>query len=192
MKALRHYLAWAVGAAAPETQTTDAERSCLEKHASGRRRLVEIGVWHGVTTRLLREAMVPGGQLTAVDPFPRGRLGISFAERIAHHEVGHASGGAVRWLRVTGEAAAIGHEPIDFIFIDGDHSAEGLLGDWHAWKPLILPGGVVALHDSRSTSARRIDDAGSVKVTAEVITRDPQFEVVDVVDSLTVLQRRVP
>jgi hypothetical protein len=50
----------------------------------------------------------------------------------------------------------------------------------------------VALHDSRSTPTRPIDDAGSVKVTSQVIRPDPRFAVVDEVDSLTVLRRRRP
>jgi predicted O-methyltransferase YrrM len=97
--------------------------------------------------------------------------------------------GRVAWLRTTGAAAACDHQPVDFVFIDGDHSEHGLLADWSAWSPLVEPGGIVALHDSRSTPERRIDDAGSVKVTNDVILRDPRFTVVDTVDSLTVVQR---
>ncbi len=78
---------------------------------------------------------------------------------------------------------------VDFVFIDGDHSYDGLRGDWEAWSPLIAPGGCVALHDSRSTPNNNIDDAGSVHFTRDVILNDPRFEVVDVVDSLTVMRR---
>lgn len=189
MRPLPHLVAWTLGLAAPETQTTSAERDCLARHAAGRRRLVEIGVWHGVTTKRLLSQMASDGCLTAVDPFPRGRLGFSIAERIAHREVSRVRRGTVRWRRLTGDSAAQEHEPVDFIFIDGDHSEAGLLGDWNAWKDLVLPDGIVALHDSRSTPERPIDDAGSVRVTARVITKDPGFEVIDVVDSLTVLRR---
>jgi predicted O-methyltransferase YrrM len=92
-------------------------------------------------------------------------------------------------VRTTGAAAARDHQTVDFVFIDGDHSEHGLLADWQAWSPLVEPGGIVALHDSRSTLERPIDDAGSVKVTKEVILRDSRFSVVDTVDSLTVLRR---
>jgi predicted O-methyltransferase YrrM len=187
---LTHYIAWKVGLASATTQTTTAERDCLARHAAGRRRLVEIGVWHGVTTKRLRAAMHPHGVLSAVDPFPVGRLGFSVQQRIAHSEVGAVVNGRVDWLRATGSAAAHDHEPVDFVFIDGDHSEAGLLADWRAWSPLVEPGGIVALHDSRSTPERAIDDAGSVKVTNTVILRDERFEAVDAVDSLTVLRRR--
>ena len=190
MRVLVHYLGWVIGLAGPETQTTEAERECLVRHASGRRRLVEIGVWHGVTTSRLRSVMASDGVLSAVDPFPPGRLGFSAQKQIAHYEVDRIRNGAVRWLETHSAEAAVGHEPVDFIFIDGDHSEQGTLQDWLAWKDLVQPGGIVAIHDSRSTPTRAIDDAGSVKVTNEVILRDDRFETREVVDSLTVLARR--
>ena len=190
MKVLAHYIAWTVGLAPATTQTTTAERDCLARYATGRRRLVEIGVWHGVTTRRLRAAMHPQGVLSAVDPFPVGRLGFSVQQRIARHEVSAIGNGQVTWLRATGSDAARDHAPVDFVFIDGDHSERGLLADWRAWSSLVEPEGIVALHDSRSTPERPIDDAGSVKVTNEVILRDERFTMVDAVDSVTVLRRR--
>jgi predicted O-methyltransferase YrrM len=192
VKVFTHYIAWSVGLAAAETQTTTTERDCLARHAAGRRRLVEIGVWHGVTTKRLRAAMARDGMLTAVDPFPAGRLGFSVQQRIAHREVETVPNGRIAWVRKTGAEAARDHPSVDFVFIDGDHSEEGLRADWHAWSALVEPGGIVALHDSRSSPVRRIDDAGSVKVTSEVILQDPRFAVVDEVDSLTVLRRRPP
>jgi predicted O-methyltransferase YrrM len=191
MTVLTHYLAWLMGLANAETQTTEAERDCLARHAAGRRRLVEIGVWHGVTTTRLRAAMAPDAVLSAVDPFPAGRLGFSIQKRIARHEVRQVANGTVRWFETTGERATVGHGPVDFVFIDGDHSERGLLSDWFAWSGLVAADGIVAIHDSRSTASRMIEGAGSVKVTREVILRDSRFEVVDVVDSLTVLRRRV-
>jgi len=189
VKVLSHYIAWTIGLAPATTQTTSAERDCLARYATGRRRLVEIGVWHGVTTKRLRGAMHAQGVLSAVDPFPVGRLGFSVQQHIAHREVNSIANGQVAWLRTTGAAAARDHQSVDFVFIDGDHSEHGLLADWRAWSPLVEAGGIVALHDSRSTPERQIDDAGSVKVTNDVILRDERFSVVDTVDSLTVLQR---
>lgn len=194
MRVLPHLLLWSIGLAHAETQTTEAERECLARHAAGRRRVVEIGVWHGVTTKRLRQAMAPNGELLAVDPFPRGRLGFSAQRLIARREVSRVANGSVRWVRATGyEAgqayAATGKPPVDLVFIDGDHSYGGLSADWLAWSPVIAPGGIVALHDSRSTPQRPIEDAGSVRFTNAVILRDTRFTVVDVVDSLTVLAR---
>ena len=127
-----HFIRWAVGLARPETQTTEAERECLVRHAAGRKRLAEIGVWHGVTTRLLRQAMAQDGIICAVDPYTVGRLGFSTPQVIAHHNVNRCRIGHVHWLRATGVEAAkdplVTLAPIDFLFIDGDHSYEGLKG----------------------------------------------------------------
>lgn len=36
----------------------------------------------------------------------------------------------------------------DFIFIDGDHTYDGVRADWLAWSPHVRPGGLVAFHDT--------------------------------------------
>ena len=195
MRPLPHLLLWLAGVRAAETQTTARERAALAGRAAGRARIVEIGVWHGVTTAVLRRAMAPDAVLWAVDPFPAGRLRISLQRPIARAELRRIQNGRVRWIRSTGEEAAATYRrentpPADVVFIDGDHSYAGLLADWHAWSPLVAPGGVVCLHDSRSTAARRIDDAGSVRATAEVVRQDGRFELLEEVDSLTIVGRR--
>jgi len=189
MKVAVHYLAWMFGCASAETQTSVRERECLARHAQGRKQLAEIGVWHGVTTACLRAAMDADGELSAIDPYPRGRLGFNMQERIAWREAARVKRGRLRWMKTTGERAAHAHPPVDFIFIDGDHSEAGLLADWNAWSGLILPGGIVALHDSHPTPERQIADAGSVRVTQNVILHDARFELVEVIDTLTVLRR---
>jgi hypothetical protein len=85
--------------------------------------------------------------------------------------------------------ARSGAEPPDFIFIDGDHSFEGLRGDWEAWSGLVASDGVVALHDTHSCAARNIENAGSVRYASEVILHDSRFRLLEQVDTLTVLQR---
>ena len=193
MSVIGHFFRWSVGLAKAETQTTVNERACLQRHAQGRRRLAEIGVWHGVTTTLLRQAMATDGILFAVDPFLPGRLGFSIQKIIAHREVAKSSNGTVNWLRLPGNLAAldktVGVAPIDFLFIDGDHSYEGIQADWEAWSPLISHDGIVAFHDSRSTPDRPIENAGSVLYTQSVVLADSRFVLLDEVESITVVRR---
>lgn len=171
-----------------DTQTTPAERACLAAYAAGRRNLVEIGVMHGATTRLLSEAMAPDGVLTAIDPFPAGRLGWSFEYAIARREVARGPRRRIVWLRDRSEhAARTWTRDIDFLFIDGDHSWQGIERDWTAWSKFVVRGGVVLLHDSRPLQGRPVHD--SVSYTDQVILSDPRFASIDCVDSLTVLQR---
>lgn len=194
MSVLAHFLLWNVGLASAQTQTTPEERDCLARYAGGCRMLAEVGVWHGVTTTRLRAAMAPDGVLFAIDPYPVGRLGFSMQQRIARSEVARVPNGRIEFVRSTGAEAArslasIAAGALEFLFIDGDHSYEGLQADWEGWGGLVAAGGVIALHDSRPTPSRPIHDAGSVRYTRDVIRRDPRFVVVEERDSLTVLKR---
>ncbi len=193
MRTFVHFALWNIGFAAAETQTTPAERDCLARYASGQKKLAEIGVWHGVTTCRLRQAMAPDAILFAIDPYPVGRLRFSMPMIVARSEVGKIANGSVKWLRQTSVEAAstLGpSEVFDFIFIDGDHTYEGLRADWITWSPRLAKGGIVGLHDSRSTALRPIPDAGSVRFTKDSILNDERFELAELVDSLTVLRRK--
>ena len=188
-KAPARWLAYRLGRRPADTQLTPAERDALSRHAAGRRSIVEIGVMHGVSTALLRSVMAPEGTVVGIDPHERGRLGVSFERLIAKREVGKVRRGRARLVRkLSYEAATEWTGKIDFLFIDGDHSWHGIERDWRDWSPKVAAGGKVALHDSRSVPGR--PDLESVRFTQEVILHDSGFEVVDAVDSLTVLVRR--
>jgi hypothetical protein len=188
-----HLLKWQIGLAPPEVWTTPAERDCLARHAAGKRRLAEIGVWHAGTTKGLRAVMSSDGTLFAVDPYQRGRLGFSAPRMVGRRELASVRNGRVVWLRKTGADAARSAEildalPLDFVFIDNAQTYEALKVEWEAWAPHVAPGGVMALHDSRGTP----EEAGeqtSVRYAREIVLRDPRFEVLETADSLTVLRR---
>jgi predicted O-methyltransferase YrrM len=195
MRVLVHFAMWTVGLAKAETQTSQDERACLTRLAMGKRRLAEIGVWHGVSTCCLRNAMAPDGVLFCIDPFPVGRLGFSAQRIIARRELSKIRNGQLRWVQTTGVQAAASYDikkdgPIEFLFIDGDHSFQGLREDWLAWSPLIAQGGSVGLHDSRSSATRRIDDAGSVIFTRDVISCDERFKLIETVDTVSIFRRQ--
>ena len=194
MRVMVHFARWLVGLDRPTSQTNERERAHLVRHATGRRKLVEIGVWEGLTTTSLRRAMPPDAELLCVDPYPVGRLGFSTQQIIARREVGRISNGRVRWIRATGAEAGRNYSlasegQVDFVFIDGDHTYEGIRNDWMVWSPLVAAGGVVALHDSRSSRERNIDEAGSAIFTRDVILKDPRYRELEPVDTLTVVQR---
>jgi predicted O-methyltransferase YrrM len=193
MRVATHFALWTLGLSPAETQTSEAERQFLAESAKGRKRLVEIGVWHGVTTARLRAAMAPTGVLFAVDPFPPGRLGFSMQALIAHREVKRVRGGSVKWVRLPSVAAAtriLASGLVDFVFIDGDHSFDGLASDWKAWSEGVTEGGLIALHDSISSRTREIEAAGSVHFTRERISHDPRFARVGEMDTVTLWRRQ--
>jgi hypothetical protein len=192
MHALLRFVRWRLGLVSVEPWTMPEEAACLVRHATGRHRLAEVGVWEGGTTRRLRSVMAPDATLFAIDPFPTGRLGISYQEPIARGEVARIPNGRVVWLRARGAEA--GRLPdvtaalFDFLFIDSDHTYEGLRDEWEVWSPLIAAGGIVALHDSASPDGGT-PGFGSVRFTRECILTDPRFTLVETTHGLTVLRR---
>lgn len=50
----------------------------------------------------------------------------------------------------SGVAARHHAQPLDFVFLDGDHTFSGVYRDLEIWHPHVRPGGIVALHDMGS------------------------------------------
>lgn len=191
---LFYYISYLLALQPALTQTTSAESKYLSRYAKDKKCLVEIGVWHGVNTRKIREVMDAQGCLYAIDPFEPGKFGISWQKLIAHSEASQPKNGKVIWLENFSNKAIeqfkqIETKPIDFMFIDGDHSYEGIKTDWMLWSPLIEIGGIVALHDSRSYEGRNIDYVGATQYTQHVILKDERFQEINHCDSLTIVQR---
>jgi predicted O-methyltransferase YrrM len=173
------------------SQLSDAERYALARHAAGRKRLVEIGVYFGASTRLLRSVMAADGEIVGVDPFFRGRIGVPFQKWTAERQLASSANGAARLIDAfSHDAVKTWSAPIDFLFIDADHSWKGIDGDWKEWSKFVEPGGIVALHDALPVSFRADED--SVRYYAEVIAKDARFEPIEGVDSLAVVRRLRP
>ena len=187
MRSLERLLRWRLGLVRIEPWAREGETACLCRHAANKRRLAEIGVWEGGSTRALRQVMAPDGVLFAVDPFPKGRLGISYQRPIARGEAARVRHGEIVWIRREGAAAAsdprVAAAPFDFVFLDADHTYDGTRAVWEAWQPLV--GDVVALHDAVGPA-----DQGSVRFVNEQVVTDARFTVLDVVGCLMVLRRR--
>jgi len=126
----------------------------------GASRVVEIGVYEGASALALYDALGPDAELHLVDPFGRhpdalpGGWGASewatrrVLARAARHRDGRAP--RVRWhVALSGEVAAGWSEPVDVVFIDGDHSEAGCELDWSSWHAFVAVGGYVVFHDAR-------------------------------------------
>jgi cephalosporin hydroxylase len=117
--------------------------------------VVEIGTDTGGTLFLWSRVAAPDALLVAVDSQPIGALGNYSAWSIVRRAFarGHQ--------RVELMIPRDSHDPrtveelrrrldgrgVDFLFIDGDHSYEGVKQDFELYAPLVEPGGVIALHD---------------------------------------------
>jgi predicted O-methyltransferase YrrM len=60
----------------------------------------------------------------------------------------------------------------DLIFIDGDHTFSGVLGDWNRYMPLVKKGGIVAFHDIVEHPPETIVE---VKQLWDLIKKDPGY-----------------
>ncbi len=108
--------------------------------------LLEIGTNYGGTTYLLSRYAPPDASLTTCDieckvnPLQLERVGrrgqrIQFLQVDSHSESGAQ---AIRASVPTG---------VDFLFVDGDHSYEGVRQDFLALADLLRPGGLLVFHD---------------------------------------------
>ena len=191
-RSAQHALRYFLGLDEAATQTTTAERQCLAQYASGKRRIVEIGVFEGVGTRILANCVAPGGRVYGIDPFVKGRFGISWGKMIAQAEIRKSeSPAAVELVQAwSWDAAKWLEGTFDMVFIDGDHSLQGIQRDWLDWSPRIVEDGVIALHDTRvPTHNPYIGELGSFKFFELHIRQDPRFVVCEQIDSLSVLRR---
>jgi predicted O-methyltransferase YrrM len=59
---------------------------------------------------------------------------------------------------------AVGEHPLDFLFIDGDHTYEGSRQDYEMYAPLVRPGGLIAFHDIATERA----DCGVPRLWEEI------------------------
>ncbi len=104
-------------------------------------RILEIGVWDGGT---LREWVALADDVTAIDDQCRHPgLWKEWAIRnLAELHLFRTSSHNEDAIR---EIASLG--PYDFVFIDADHSYEGVRADWENYSPMVADGGMVAFHD---------------------------------------------
>lgn len=186
-----------LGVIEPRKLHTPAEADMLTRLVQGRRSAAEIGVYEGASARLLYAALPPEATLYLVDPFvPNQLVTWQAAAWSTKRVLGRASrpdGPSLRWLVMTSEEAARGwSEPLDFVFIDGDHSEAGCRLDWEVWSPHVVPGGVVVFHDARAGHPGGRGHPGPTAVV-ESHFRGPDartdWEIIDERDSAVAVER---
>ena len=191
--ALRHNrrlraLALGAGLIPPRTMHSPNEAELLAELASGQRTVVEIGVYEGSSAVVLCRALSPEADLHLIDPFvdesgwalPAGWGASASATR---RVVARAGGPRVHWhLERSQEVGRRWSEPVDVVFVDGDHSPEGVREDWAVWHPHVRPGGFVAFHDAREPGS------GPTQVVEELFPM-PGWEISHEVDDIVAVRR---
>lgn len=175
------------GLAAARTQTSRAERACLCRHVSHAQNAVEIGTFMGVTAAELAKALRQDAVLFCVDPYFDGQSVRAIAVR---HLARLGLLGKVRMIQSTAKDALLSLPPqVDFIFVDGDHSYEGLKEDWQIVRHILRAGGIAAFHDVNSQPEVRASCEGAIQCFEELIITDPDFQLVETCESLHVMMR---
>lgn len=171
------------------SQTHPEERDCLCRHVARAQVAVEIGTFMGLTAGHLAHALPQSGILYCVDPYPyRGDSTMAVAHR---HLKRLGVWDRVRFIRAESHAAAAQlPTQVDFFFVDGDHTYDGLKADWQIVKRLLRPGGIAAFHDTACPPGAKEYTVQAVKFFDEVIAGDPDFERVETVMTLNVIRRR--
>jgi predicted O-methyltransferase YrrM len=110
------------------------------------KRVLEIGTYHGGTLKQWLTQGTPE-RVVAVDLFlPRYDCRVKAAQwaQAAGVELFTQQGDS-HDPDLIDDVAELG--PYDWIYLDADHAYAAIAADWHAYAPLLAPGGVVVLHD---------------------------------------------
>jgi len=119
------------------------------------RRIMEIGTAGGGTLFLFSRAADEQAMLISLD-LPGGQFGGGYPQwkSRVYREMA-LPGQRVELLRGDSHdprslqhvKALLAGEPLDLLFIDGDHTYAGVTQDMEMYGPLVRPGGVIAFHD---------------------------------------------
>jgi cephalosporin hydroxylase len=110
--------------------------------------ICEIGAAWGGTTLMFADAATSDSTIVTVD------LTWTYSRRIA---IGGFAQGAQKIICLQGNShldkthravcKALKGRKLDLLFIDGDHSYEGVTADFKLYSPLVRQGGMIVLHD---------------------------------------------
>jgi MMP 1-O-methyltransferase len=163
----------------------------LARNCKGNGVIVEIGSWKGRSTIWLGRGSFSGtkAKVYAVDPHTGstehkeyyGKVNTydEFAANIDKAELKSL----VIPLVMSSQEAALGFtEPVEAVFIDGEHEYKSVRSDFELWSPKVIDGGYIAFHD---TAAWR----GVLKAVRELIYNSREYKVVDIVYTITVAQK---
>ena len=119
------------------------------------RNVLEIGTADGGTLFLLARVASEDALLMSLD-LPGGPFGGGYSERV----IPLLESFAVKRQRIHLVRAdshskdtrkmvdqVLGEQKVDLLFIDGDHSYEGVRKDFETYSPLVRKGGIIAFHD---------------------------------------------
>jgi predicted O-methyltransferase YrrM len=119
------------------------------------KRSLEIGTNYGGTLLLLCEISAPDATIISID-LPWGPFGGGYpARKIPLFRQFARKGQQLHLIRADSHSARtkkrvlniLRDEPLDYLFLDADHTYSGVKQDFDMYSPLVRSGGIVAFHD---------------------------------------------
>jgi predicted O-methyltransferase YrrM len=123
--------------------------------AAAPKRSLEIGTNYGGTLFLLCTLSPPGARVISVD-LPAGQFGGGYPRRkMPLYRSFPRNGQQLHLIRGDSHAPEtlarverlLGGNKLDYLFIDGDHTYEGVKRDFEMYSRLVRSGGMIAFHD---------------------------------------------
>lgn len=119
------------------------------------KRSLEIGTNYGGTLLLLCALSAPKAKIISID-LPYGPFGGGYPKRkMPIFRRFPRSGQKLHLIRADSHTAEtkeqvlrlLQGEPLDYLFIDADHTYDGVRRDFQMYAPLVRSGGIIAFHD---------------------------------------------
>lgn len=121
----------------------------LGEQAATHSLIVEIGSWHGRSTKVL--ALMTPGKVISVDNLDFDAAGWKDQQQDKHfdeHLASELAAGKVEKIRrASVDVAKRFRRRPDMLFVDGGHEEEDVTGDLEAWAHRVAPGGLLCGHD---------------------------------------------
>jgi predicted O-methyltransferase YrrM len=138
----------------------------------------EIGRFKGGSTFIFASALPPGVELWSYDSHVASRPNIAGGTLDAELEAALARYRLDRKVHLVvadSRNAEPPPDPIELLFVDGDHTYEGASADFIRWGPLVCPGGHLLFHDAVDSGGYGNYYPGTAQLVGEV-ERDPTWE----------------
>lgn len=108
--------------------------------------IVEIGAGNGGSSNLWTKLVDKGDTVISIDI--NGDLNrINWDYKNSNRNIKFIVGDSMDDKTVDIFSAELGNKKIDFLFIDGDHSYNGVSSDFKKYSPFVRNGGIVGFHD---------------------------------------------
>jgi predicted O-methyltransferase YrrM len=151
-KAPLKYVGWCIG---PNQVPQEIKQLLTLVHRLDVHRMLEIGTYNGGTLFLFSRMVNRDAKILSLD-LPGGKFGGGYPEFKAPFFSNFAVGNQKIYLlrensHLPSSKGMVGSilvdDKLDFLFIDGDHTYEGVKKDFEMYSPLVRKGGLIAFHD---------------------------------------------